>query len=467
MKTRALMAAGMLLVATAVAGCSADTGTPPKDPQGTAKKPVKLTFMAYGAAEEVEALKGTVAQFNEDNPKVKVSFKAVDNEQSVVRALRSETPPDIYLLSRQDLGTVVSDKLNQPLDELLAARDVAFGDDYKRDALMAFSEEGRLQCMPYAVSPMVIYFNTNLIDWAAMREAELPTPRSHAFWTFGQFAAAAEFAAGRPGAKGVHIDPTLEGIAPFIYSGGGELFDDPKQPTSLTLSAETDREALAEVLDVLRNNQLTPTPKQLAKMDALERFKTGKLGMIAGYRNLVPELRKTPSLQFDVMPMPAIDNERTIGDVKGLCLSASASSTSAAADFVVHAMAPESVSEVAKAGYLVPASNEVAESDAFLQRDQLPAHAEVFNRSVRDIVTPPALEVWGDLEQLLAPHLHQLFYARVLEDLQAATEEVDELSRTVLAPVEESPSQSPSTGATTDPSSDPSDDSASSPTPSG
>lgn len=440
MKTRALMAAGALLLATCVAGCSADSDNPPRDPQGTAKKPVKLTFMAYGAAEEVEALKGTVAQFNKDNPKVKVSFEAVASEQAVVKALRSDSPPDIYLLSRQDLGTVVGDELNQPLDELLAARDVAFGDDYKRDALMAFSEEGRLQCMPYAVSPMVIYFNTNLIDWAAMREAELPTPKSHAFWTFGQFAAAAELAASRPGAKGVHIEPTLEGIAPFIYSGGGELFDDPKQPTSLTLSEEADREALAEVLDVLRNNQLTPTPKQLEKSGALERFTTGKLGMIAGYRNLVPELRKTPSLQFDVMPMPAIENERTIGDVKGLCISASPASTSAAADFVVHAMAPEAVAEVAKAGYLVPASNEVAESDAFLQRDQLPAHAEVFNRSVRDIVTPPALETWALLEEALAPHLHQLFYARVLEDLQAATEEIDEISRTVLVPeVEETP----------------------------
>ena len=191
------------------------------------------------------------------------------------------------------------------------------------------------------------------------------------------------------------------------------------------------------MLDVLRDNQITLTPKQLRKQSALERFTTGKLGMIAGYRNLVPLLRRTPSLNFDVIPMPTLNDERTIGDVSGLCMAAEPKSVSAAADFIVHAISAESVAEVAEAGYLVPANNEVSESEAFLQPDQHPAHAEVFNRSIRDIVTPPALESWTDLNDALHDQLHALFYARVLEDLQTAAEEIDETSREVLVPLEE------------------------------
>src|SRR5690606_27377082 len=275
--------------------------------------------------------------------------------------------------------------------------------------------------------------------------------RSHNFWTFEQFTAAAEFAAARPGAKGVYIEPTLTGLAPFVYSGGGSLFDDQEEPTTLTLSDEDSLETLAQVMDVLRNNQLTPTPRQLRQQSALDRFKTGKLGMIAGYRNLVPELRKTPSLSFDVMPMPALDNEHTIGDVSGICISAAPRSVSAAADFVVHAISTETVSQVASAGYLVPANNEVAESDSFLQRDQLPAHAEVFNRSIRDSVTPPALGSWEDLDEALHDQLYELFYARVLEDLRAAAQAIDETSRTVLSPPTEDEAADPGSEETDGP----------------
>ncbi len=443
MKRRVSAVAGLLLCGVVAAGCSTGNEVPPNDPSGTPKKPVKLTFLAYGAAEEVDALQETVNDFNAANPTVKVSFDAVGSRDAVLERLNSTTPPDIYLLSRRDLGDVVEAGLNQPIDELLDSRGVSFGDDYKRDAIGAFSTDTRLQCMPYGASPMVIYFNKNLIDWTAMRDEGVSTPKSHNFWTFEQFTAAAEFAAARPGAKGVHIDPTLEGLAPFIYSGGGTLFDDANDPTTLALAAEDSLEPLSQVMDVLRNNQLTPTPRQLRKQSALERFKTGKLGMIAAYRNLVPELRSTPSLSFDVMPMPALENEHTIGDVSGLCISANPKSVSAAADFVVHAISTDAVSEVASAGYLVPANNEVAESDAFLQRDQLPAHAEVFNRSIRDIVTPPALGSWEQLNEALHDQLYELFYARVLEDLQAAAEALDETSRTVLSPPTDEESEDP------------------------
>ncbi len=453
MKRRVTGVAGLLLCGLMAAGCQSGPEAPPNDPAGTAKKPVKLTFLAYGADEEVKALQTSVDRFNADNPTISVTFDAVKDRDEVLDQLNGDNPPDIYLLSRRDLGDVVEAGLNQPIDELLDSRGVSFGDDYKRDAIGAFSTDTRLQCMPYGASPMVIYFNKNLIDWTAMRDADAPTPKSHNFWTFEQFTAAAEFAATRPGTKGVYVEPTLTGLAPFIYSGGGSLFDDPVAPTTLTLAEEDSLEPLAQVMDVLRNNQLTPTPRQLRKVSALERFKTGKLGMIAGYRSLVPELRSTPSLSFDVMPMPALENEHTIGDVSGLCISSSPKSVSAAADFVVHAISTESVSDVASAGYLVPANNEVAESDAFLQRDQLPAHAEVFNRSIRDIVTPPALGSWEQLNDALHDQLYELFYARVLEDLQTAAEAIDETSRTVLSP----PSDEESTAPGDEPSDPPGD----------
>ena len=47
--------------------------------------------------------------------------------------------------------------------------------------------------------------------------------------------------------------------------------------------------------------------------EALEWFKRGKLGMLPGFRELTPELRAVPNLDFDVMPMPTIDRAATRG----------------------------------------------------------------------------------------------------------------------------------------------------------
>lgn len=443
---RSLLVAATTIVATVAAGCS--SASPEPAPTTTAASssastgPTEISFLAYGAPEEVKAYRAMVKGYNEANPDVTVDLVEVATADAAVRRLRTGEVPDVFLMSRRDLREVVESGINQPIDELLDSRGVDFNDYYKRDSIRAFSHDERLECMPYGTSPMVMYYNTNLIDFAEMRAADLPTPKDHSTWSFEQFAAAAQFGS-RRGAKGVYIDPSLLGLAPFLYSGGGSLFDDDREPERLDLSSDESLEALTTSLELLRQGAVTPTPRQLRSTDALELFKSGKLGMIAGFRTLVPELRKTPGLSFDVMPMPALPDDKTVGDASGLCISADAVNTSAAADFVVHAIGKESVSEVAEAGYMVPANSEVAESEAFRQPDRMPKSSYVFNRSVKDIVTLPLIESWPALEEAVHEAVYQLFYSRVI-DIEALTKEIDEASKAVLAPEEESATPSPS-----------------------
>ena len=434
MRRGAATAVAVVLTAVLAGACTSDED-PTEDPVGTKKDPVQLSFMTYGPEEEAAAFEKTVKEFNETHEGIEVKLHAVENADAALKALRAGVNPDVFLLSRRDLAEVVRDNRNQPIDELLDSRGVDFGDYYKRDALQAFSLDDRLQCMPYGVSPMVIYYNTNLIDFETMREQGLPAPASNDAWTFDQFSAAADYAT-RRGTRGLHVDASLQGLAPFVYSGGGQLFDDMQEPTTLTLSDESSQQALATAMPLLRTDRLTLSPRQLRRESALDRFKKGKLGMIAGFRGLVPELRKTPSLSFDVMPMPVIENTRTVGSVTGLCMSSEPAGVSAAADFIVDAISAESVSKVAEAGYLVPSNNEVSESEAFLQPDKLPAHADVFNRSVGNIVVPPAIEDYERLEEVVHPGIYRLFYARIL-NIEAVTQSIDEASRSVVAPEKE------------------------------
>lgn len=443
-----MLVAATAIVATVAAGCS--SASPDPSPTTSAASaspsggPTAISFLAYGAPAEVKAYRAMVKGYNEANPEVKVTLTEVGSADAAIRQLREGNVPDVFLMSRRDLSEVVDEGLNQHIDELLDSRGVDFNDYYKRDSIRAFTHDERLECMPYGTSPMVMYYNTNLVNFSEMRAADLDTPPKHNTWTFEQFAEAAKFGT-RRGAKGVYIEPSLLGLAPFIYSGGGSLFDDDREPKQLALSDDDSLSALTTSLELLRQAAYTPTPRQLRQADPLELFKDGKLGMIAGFRTLVPELRKTPGLSFDVMPMPALPDDKSVGDASGLCISSDAVNTSAAADFVVHAIGKDAMAEVAAAGYMVPANTQVSESDVFLQKDRMPAHSYVFNRSVKDIVTLPLIDSWSDLEAAVHDSVYQLFYDRVI-DIEALTELIDEQSKAVLAP-EESGSPSPSASA--------------------
>lgn len=436
-----------ILLALGLAACDGTTPDPTPSPTTSSKppKPTTLTFGVWGATEEVAAYEDLVDTYNAEAEATAIELVTWPSHDAFSAALRRASDPDggdtseipdLYLASRGDLAGLREAGLNKPLLELLDERGVDYSDDYARDALLAFSADNELQCMPYGISPMVIYYNTDLIDFERMRQQGLPAPEDdlHEEWTFEQFTAAAQFATRpRRDTRGVHIDPTLRGLAPFVYSGGGELFDDDENPTSLALSEDDSRDALTRTLELLRDASVTLTDEQLAQATPLEWFKRGKLGMVAGFRELTPELRRVEGLGFDVMPMPTLDDEATIGDITGLCVSPDAPSIAKAADFLVYVVSQESVARVAAEGYLAPASLPVAVSEDFLQPAQLPLHAGVFTRSVRSMVVPPLLEDWPALERAVATTLRSLLTVTV-PDVEALTIQIDEESQVVLDP---------------------------------
>ena len=439
------------VLALAVTGCTSGGSTsgdeqPSPTPVSESTAPsTPLTFGIYGPRDEVAALQAVVDNYNSTSENGDIKIRSWRDHESMMADLESgAAPPDVFMASRDDLAWLQERQLNQPVDELLDERGVDFGDGYSRDALLAFSADNRLQCMPYGVSPMVIYYNKELIDFSKMIRRGLDAPdlsEGDTRWSFDQFAAAADFATRpRRQTRGVHVEPTLRSLAPFVYSGGGPLFDDEEQPTSLAFSDGDTRAALERTLELLRDPHLTLTDQQLARATPLQWFKRGRLGMIEGYRSLVPELRTIQGLEFDVMPMPSLDGAATVGEITGLCLSGATANSAQAADFLVHALSTPSVTRVTRTGYLVPANLEVALSDDFLQRGRAPQHSEVFNTSVRTMRLMPLMESYAALEKAVAPRLRELLGVPIL-DLDALTESIDESSRRVLAPAQsESPS---------------------------
>jgi multiple sugar transport system substrate-binding protein len=428
-----------LIAALAVAGCDEEPRKKPGHrPGGPTSQGVTLTFGIWGPDEEVRAYQSMVDDYNAETKATDVEIHAWPDARAMMAAFAAGKPvPDLFMITRSALVDIRDAELNRPLLELLDERGVEYGDGYYRDAIEAFSADDELQCMPYGVSPMVVYYNSDLVDFDRMRTRGLPAPEEgeeHDGWSFEEFRAAAEFASRpRKHTGGLYVEPSVRGLSPFIYAGGGDVYNDGTNPTSLAFSDDSTRDALTESLELLRDPQVTLTDRQLAERSPLEWFKRGRLGMLPGYRELTPELRAVPGLDFDVMPLPRLDDTATIGDFSGLCISADSSYVSQAADFLVYAIGDDALGRVAGAGYLAPANLEVATSPAFLQPEQRPTHAGVFNATVSDMVLQPLIDDYPALERAVEGSLRKMFRAPVL-DLDALTTQIDEDSRVLLDP---------------------------------
>jgi multiple sugar transport system substrate-binding protein len=445
-----VLVVGALVVTAACSSGNEPSATPSVKPSPTPTAPTLLTFAVYGPPQVITAYTNIAADFSAEHPDTVVNVRPYDNLEQAEEALAKERaegdPPDAFLTSLDTLPQLVEEKAVRRLDELLGERHVDFGDGYQRDALEAYSSDNALQCMPVDVSPLVVYYNTDLVNLAGLTgPGERPiTPENG--WTIDQFAAAARQAT-RPHVRGVYVAPDLDQVAPFIWSGGGHVVDDLTEPTTLTLADSASETALEKLLEVVRDPRITFNQAQLARRSALQRFKTGSLAMMLGYRDLTPQLRAQENLRFDVMPLPKIGSRATTGESSGLCLSSSSKHPEKTADFLAYAVSDDAMALLASTGYVVPTNLDVVNSDAFLQPTEMPMSASVFSSAIRSIHTLPRVPTWPSVAANTATLLGGLFYDPVIDPLDERLKAIDAASAPLFTPVPTQPA-SPSDAAT-------------------
>jgi multiple sugar transport system substrate-binding protein len=402
--------------------------------------PQTLRVGVIGSPGEVEQYRTMADSYAPFIRKVTVQVEAWPNDAAMLEAFRQGTPvPDVFLASRRHLDYLVQHQLVQPVDQLLDDRGFDFGDEYPRSSLTAFAADNRLQCLPYDIQPSVIFYNTKLVDFGRIKN---DPPSAGEGWTIDQFARAGRWAVHHhPGVAGMHLEPSLSGLAPFVYSGGGDLYDDDSHPTSLALSDETNVDSLTQTVRALHPPGATLSRHQLAKRSAQQWFERGRLAMLEGDSSMVPDLRAS-GVRFDVMPMPSLGSSATVGALTGMCLSSNPRDVATAADFLVYANTPGALDLVSFAGYLQPANQTVALSDAFQQPGQLPRHASVFTFSVKSMRFPPAVADSDELDLAVDPWLERLTRASP-EEVPRIARKIDRASYRVLGP-KLGPSASPS-----------------------
>jgi multiple sugar transport system substrate-binding protein len=331
-------------------------------------------------------------------------------------------------------GLAAADQV-RPVDQLLEQRGIEFGDSYQRLGLEAFSAEQALQCMPYDVSPLVVFYHPGLVPFRRLIEpGEEPlTPETG--WTWDQFARAARLMSG-DGVKGAYVEPDLSTLMALVRSAGDDIVDDPREATTLTLSDDGTRSALEEILGVVRDQRVTPTPAQLERRDAFTRFTQEQIGMLLGTKEMVPRLNRVEGLEYDVFPLPRLARDVTVADVEAMCLSADTEHVGAAADLIAFASRDEGAAILAGSGAIVPAHLPTLNSVAFTQPGSRPDSVLVFDSAVRRATTTPFVTAWPRLEREMVPEIEKMFYDPLL-NLDTLLPRLDARSQRIMAPVTE------------------------------
>ena len=408
MTTRRFGSVVALLALTVALGAC---GSPPATSSGDAS----IQLMLFGDPTETAGYNKLIESFAATDPGVAVELIPVAKQDDLLAKLTTSfaggNPPDTFLVNYRSYGQFAEQDALEPVQSYLDASEEIAEDEFAPTALEAFRYDGgALTCMPQNVSSLEVYYNADLFD-----QAGLDPPAQG--WTWDDFLAAAK-ALTDGDQYGVGVEPSLIRLAPFVWSAGGEMVDDPADPTTLALNEAAARKGLNFFLDLQLEHQVAPPEKQELSLDSETRFMQGKLGMYLDSRKAVPGLRTIEDFEWDVAPLPIAPGgeQATILHGDAYCMSKASANKDAAWKFIEFAMSQEGQEILAESGRTVPSRLDVAESDAFLESDQPPASSSVFVEQIPSIRSVPHTAAWSQVEKEGDNLLAAVFYGRVDRD---------------------------------------------------
>ena len=422
MTPRVLVAA--LLAAVTLAACSGDDGR--SDAPGT----TELTLLLFGGPEEVAGYERLAAAVEDAHPDLDLTISPVPDQDELLARLSTsfagDQPPDLFLINFRKYGQFVEQGAVTPVQPYLDASEVLSEDDFVDPPLEAFRLDGEdLACQPQNVSNLVVYVNLDLFEAAGV---EVPTDG----WTWDEFVDAAEQLTG-DGVYGVGTEASIIRLAPFVWSNGGDVVDDPDDPTRLTLDEGAAREAYDWFLDLSLVHGVVPPDAEVQSEGHESRFLRGGLAMYLNSRKSTPTLRTIDDFDWDVVPLPVAPGgeEVTMLHSDAYCIAAGTGNEDAAWRVIEFAMTAEGQRILAESGRTVPSRIDVLDSPAFLDPEEPPASSEVFADNARIARATPNVATWLRVEDAVDDVLESAFLGRI--DREEALRRMQELSADLFA----------------------------------
>ena len=418
---------------------------------GSDEQSGEISFLVFGDPPEIAAYRTLIREFERDQPDIDVQLiEASDRDDLLARlsaSLAGGRPPDLFLMNYRFYGQFAARGALEPLGPYVEDSEQFSVEDLYPQAVDAFRWHGELTCLPQNVSSLVVYFNRDLF-----RRFGVPPPTNGMQWT--DFVSTAQrmtrdangqiVAGGDPDAPattpvvlpavyGLGVEPTIIRIAPFVWSSGGEVVDDPENPTRFTLDGPESLHALGQFFG-LRTIGVVPSDTEVEAEDDESRFVNGRLAMLLQSRRAVPTFREAATFDWDIVSLPVFGKPAGILHSDAYCLTKRSDAKEAAWRFVEYAVGPEGAPVIARTGRTVPSLRSVAESDAFLDPQAKPRNSRVFLDGIANIRRVPSISTWPEIEDASEGILENGMYLG--QDVRDVVAELEETTTPIFARAE-------------------------------
>ncbi|XHR30449.1 MAG: ABC transporter substrate-binding protein [Chthoniobacteraceae bacterium] len=275
--------AGLLLMVWLVAGC-------------TRRDEGAILFSFWGSAEQQKVEKKIVAEFEKENPDVKVSILPIGQRYStkIQSMIVGDIAPDVLMVDMQHYDEWASRgvflDITDAVNELGSA-------DFMPVAVKAYRRDGRYFAAPVNAHGLVLYCNLD-----ALKAAGIPfSPRG---WTWDQILEMAPGLTGRGKAGGADYCVLLPRADLMMASFGARLFDDPARPTRAVVESEEARAAL-RIYKTLKDKGWGVAPDVADEQGMYQLFRDGRVAFYFSGRWFTPELAGKTKFAWDVAPVPS------------------------------------------------------------------------------------------------------------------------------------------------------------------
>ncbi len=375
-----------------------------------------ISFMISGDPAERQAYLDLVAAFEEAHPEIDIEVTHIPSGREYRNRLSIEyaagSPHDVTLMNYRRYGAFAANDLLEPLGPYLAESELIQPEDFYPITIDAFTWDGAITCIPQNISSLVVYYNQDLFD-----AANLPYPADD--WTWDDFVKTAVALTqdfdndGTIDQYGAGIDTSLYRLAPFVWQNGAPIVNSDEFPTRLTLTRPPAQEALQWFVDLRQVHGVVPNRVEEAAQDSESRFVAGTTAMFFDSRRGTPTYREIEDFVWDVAPLPRNKEIAGVLHSDAYCLSSATANKEAAWTFIEFANSFEGQTIIAGSGRTVPSLIAVAESDAFLNPDQLPARSRVWVDTVDTLRLVPIISTWEEIEGTASEEIERAFYGDI------------------------------------------------------
>lgn len=275
-------------------------------PQQTASPPrPKISFAAYGGAEQRKIIRDTAQYFERDfNCDVQVyCFPTLEDLQSRILAQYSAGDPfDVFYINNELLTDLSRSRKLASLDEVVKQRK-SEGDEFIKAALSTGQVGGVQYALPTGMSPFSVYYNKTLLAKAG---TQLPQAYLDAKeWDLDHFAQYCRSIKEKTGGPALAIDTNWQALFGFVRANGGNLLG-ASQEGSIELDANG--YAAMDTLQGLLSDGAVVCANSIQRgASTVDLFRSGTVPMVMGSIENIRNFYETMNMDWDIAPLPLVE----------------------------------------------------------------------------------------------------------------------------------------------------------------